>query len=55
VSDIQLFSESEYAKQYFSTHRSGFIFKRKIPMEQLMAWQKVSKHSLELPDPDYEL
>lgn len=40
VSDIQLFSESEYAKQYFSTHRSGFIFKRKIPMEQLMTWQK---------------
>ncbi|EAU91559.2 hypothetical protein CC1G_02048 [Coprinopsis cinerea okayama7 len=40
VSDIQLFSESEYAKQYFSTHKSGFIFKRKIPVEQLMTWQK---------------
>ncbi|TFK25556.1 hypothetical protein FA15DRAFT_668447 [Coprinopsis marcescibilis] len=40
VSDIQLFAESEYARQYFSTHKSGFIFKRKIPVEQLMTWQK---------------
>lgn len=40
VSDIQQFSETDYAKQYFSTHRSGFIFKRKIPVEQLMKWQK---------------
>ncbi|KAF5326614.1 hypothetical protein D9611_000081 [Ephemerocybe angulata] len=40
VSDIQLFSQSDYARQYFSTHRSGFIFKRRIPVEQLMTWQK---------------
>ncbi|KXN90136.1 Rho GTPase-activating protein 39 [Leucoagaricus sp. SymC.cos] len=38
--DIQQFSESDYAKQYFSTHRSGFIFKRRVPVEQLMTWQK---------------
>lgn len=39
--DIQQFSESDYAKQYFSTHRSGFIFKRRVPVAQLMTWQKV--------------
>lgn len=38
--DIQQFSQSDYAKQYFSTHRSGFIFKRRVPVEQLMTWQK---------------
>ncbi|KAI6044668.1 hypothetical protein EDC04DRAFT_2889756 [Pisolithus marmoratus] len=40
ASDIQLFVESEYAKRYFSTHRTGFIFRRKVPVEQMMAWQK---------------
>ncbi|KAF9528517.1 hypothetical protein CPB83DRAFT_929834 [Crepidotus variabilis] len=39
--DIQQFSESDYAQQYFSTHRRGFIFRRKVPVEQLMTWQKV--------------
>ncbi|KAF9453926.1 hypothetical protein P691DRAFT_755001 [Macrolepiota fuliginosa MF-IS2] len=38
--DIQQFSESDYAKQYFSTHKSGFIFKRRVPVAQLMTWQK---------------
>jgi hypothetical protein len=41
ASDIQLFSESNYAKQYFSTHRTGFIFRRKVPVAQMMVWQKV--------------
>jgi hypothetical protein len=27
--------------QYFSIHRKGFIFRRKIPVAQLMTWQKV--------------
>ncbi|KAF5388857.1 hypothetical protein D9757_005647 [Collybiopsis confluens] len=40
ASDILQFSESDFAKQYFSTHRSGFIFKRRIPVTQLMVWQK---------------
>lgn len=40
--DIQQFSKSDYAKQYFSTYRSGFIFRRRVPVEQLMTWQKVS-------------
>ncbi|KAF8995464.1 hypothetical protein BDQ17DRAFT_1250698 [Cyathus striatus] len=40
ATDIQHFSESEYARQYFSTHRSGFIFKRRVPVLQLMTWQK---------------
>lgn len=39
-SDIQQFAETYFAKQYFSTHRTGFLFKRKVPVEQLMSWQK---------------
>ena len=42
ASAIQQFSESDYAKQYFSTHRTGFIFRRKVPVAQMMTWQKVS-------------
>lgn len=42
VDDIQHFSESDYARQYFSIHRTGFIFRRKVPVNQLMTWQKVS-------------
>ncbi|KAI5825299.1 hypothetical protein K523DRAFT_356116 [Schizophyllum commune Tattone D] len=38
--DIQQFSQSDYAKKYFSTHRRGFLFRRTIPVTQLMAWQK---------------
>ncbi|PPQ77223.1 hypothetical protein CVT25_011069 [Psilocybe cyanescens] len=41
ASDIQQFSESDYAKQYFSTHRTGFIFKRRVPVAQLMTWQRL--------------
>ncbi|KAF9501625.1 hypothetical protein BDN71DRAFT_1439284 [Pleurotus eryngii] len=40
ASAIQQFSESDYAKQYFSTHRTGFIFRRKVPVAQMMTWQK---------------
>ncbi|KAF7984269.1 hypothetical protein HWV62_16118 [Athelia sp. TMB] len=40
ASDIQQFSESQYARQYFSTHRTGFIFRRTVPVEQMMTWQK---------------
>ncbi|TFK44494.1 hypothetical protein BDQ12DRAFT_673099 [Crucibulum laeve] len=40
ATEIQHFSESEYARHYFSTHRSGFIFRRKVPVAQLMTWQK---------------
>ncbi|KAH9830765.1 uncharacterized protein C8Q71DRAFT_716454 [Rhodofomes roseus] len=39
-SDIQQFAESHFARQYFSTHRVGFLFKRKVPVEQMMSWQK---------------
>ena len=38
--DIQQFVESEFAQQYFATHRTGFIFKRKVPVGQMMAWQR---------------
>ncbi|KAF7315281.1 Rho GTPase-activating protein 39 isoform 2 [Mycena indigotica] len=40
ASDIQQFSESEYARRYFSTHRTGFIFRRRVPVAQMMQWQK---------------
>ncbi|KAG6812536.1 hypothetical protein H0H92_002305 [Tricholoma furcatifolium] len=42
VTDIQQFSESDFARQYFATHRTGFIFKRKVPVTQMMTWQKVN-------------
>ncbi|KAI0633635.1 hypothetical protein C8Q77DRAFT_1058132 [Trametes polyzona] len=40
ASDIQQFAESDFAHRYFSTHKTGFIFKRKVPVAQLMTWQK---------------
>ncbi|KAJ8596373.1 RhoGAP-domain-containing protein [Rhizopogon salebrosus TDB-379] len=40
ASDIQQFVESDFARQYFSTHRTGFIFRRKVPVAQMMTWQK---------------
>lgn len=40
ASDIQQFVESDYARQYFSTHRRGFIFRRRVPVAQMMTWQK---------------
>lgn len=43
ASDIQQFSESEYARTYFSTHRTGFIFRRTVPVLEMMTWQKVSE------------
>ena len=40
-SDIQQFVESDFAKRYFSTHRTGFIFRRTVPVTEMMSWQKV--------------
>ncbi|KIY50379.1 hypothetical protein FISHEDRAFT_39699 [Fistulina hepatica ATCC 64428] len=40
ANDIQQFSESDYARQYFSTHHTGIIFRRKVPVAQMMTWQK---------------
>ncbi|KAF8482505.1 hypothetical protein DFH94DRAFT_367952 [Russula ochroleuca] len=40
ASDIQQFVESEFAQQYFATHKTGFIFKRKVPVGQMMTWQR---------------
>ncbi|KAI0763403.1 hypothetical protein BC629DRAFT_1596970 [Irpex lacteus] len=37
---IQQFSESQFARQYFSTHRTGFIFRRTVPVSQMMTWRK---------------
>lgn len=48
ASDIQQFSESQYARTYFSTHRTGFIFRRTVPVEQMMTWQKVRSGASDL-------
>ncbi|KAI0768673.1 hypothetical protein BD413DRAFT_478710 [Trametes elegans] len=40
ASDIQQFAESDFAQRYFSTHRTGFIFKRRVPVAQIMTWQR---------------
>ncbi|KAJ7718003.1 hypothetical protein DFH07DRAFT_337391 [Mycena maculata] len=45
ASDIQQFSESDFARQYFSTHRTGFIFRRRVPVAQMMTWQKAPLNS----------
>ena len=45
ASEIQQFMQSEFARQYFSTHKTGFIFRKKIPVEKMMAWQKVRSPS----------
>ncbi|KAJ7128940.1 hypothetical protein C8R43DRAFT_1026437 [Mycena crocata] len=45
ASDIQQFSESDFARQYFSTHRTGFIFRRRVPVTQMMTWQKAALNS----------
>ena len=47
VEDIQQFQVEDFAKRYFSTHRAGFLFRRRIPVEQLMTWQKVCIYVLE--------
>lgn len=41
VSDIQQFSQSDFAKKYFATHREGIFFRRRVPLEKMMSWQKV--------------
>ena len=38
--DIRQFATSDFARQYFATHRTGLIFKRTVPMEEMMAWQR---------------
>ncbi|KAK7057442.1 Rho gtpase-activating protein 39 [Favolaschia claudopus] len=45
ASEIKQFSESDFARQYFSTHRTGFIFRRRVPVTQMMTWQKTPLHS----------
>ena len=40
ASNTQQLVESEFAQQYFATHRTGFIFKRKVPVGQMMTWQR---------------
>lgn len=41
VSEIQQFAQSDFARRYFSTHREGLIFRRRVPVERMMMWQKV--------------
>ncbi|VDB91641.1 unnamed protein product [Peniophora sp. CBMAI 1063] len=51
--DIHQFATSDFAKQYFATHRTGIIFKRTVPMEEMMAWQRAPLASplLNIPRP----
>jgi hypothetical protein len=51
--DIQQFVTSEFAQTYFSTHRKGIIFRRKVPLEEMMSWQKVG-HDREVSEEDSE-
>src|SRR6267142_4675586 len=39
ASDIRQFVESGFAQHCVVTHRTGFIFKRKVPDGQMMTWQ----------------
>lgn len=39
--EIQKFQVADFAKRYFTTHKTGLIFRKKIPVEQLMSFQKV--------------
>ncbi|KAJ8076958.1 hypothetical protein PM082_001381 [Marasmius tenuissimus] len=45
ASDIMQFSESDFARQYFSTHRTGILFRRRVPVAQMMVWQKTPLNS----------
>ncbi|KAF8757101.1 MyTH4 domain [Rhizoctonia solani] len=38
--DIQQFQVSDFARRYFSTHRTGLIFRRRVPVEQLMVGKR---------------
>ncbi|EIW82547.1 RhoGAP-domain-containing protein [Coniophora puteana RWD-64-598 SS2] len=40
VTDIQKFADSDFARRYFKTHHTGFIFRRRVPVEEMMTWQK---------------
>jgi hypothetical protein len=45
-SNIEQFMEEDYAQECLSTHRAGSIFKSKVPLTQLMTWQKVHQTSI---------
>jgi len=45
VQEIQQFQVADFAKRYFNTHRTGLLFRRRVPVEQLMSWQKVGSPS----------
>ena len=39
ISDIQNFSIQGFAEKYFTTQKRGFIFKKKIPIQELLRFQ----------------
>ncbi|KDQ06482.1 hypothetical protein BOTBODRAFT_121441 [Botryobasidium botryosum FD-172 SS1] len=43
--DIQQFGVADFAKRYFSTHKTGLIFRRRVPVEQMMSWQRAPLNS----------
>ena len=40
ISDIRQFSIQGFAEKYFAIHKKGFIFKKTIPVEDLLMFQK---------------
>lgn len=39
ITDIQNFSISGFAEKYFSKHKRGFIFRKEIPIQELLKFQ----------------
>jgi hypothetical protein len=39
MQDIEKFQIKEFARQYFSQHKRGLIFKRKVPVEEMLKYQ----------------
>jgi hypothetical protein len=43
ASEISQFASTDFARTYFAIHRRGIIWRRKIPVEEMMTWSKVKK------------
>ncbi len=45
ITDIEKFSIVGFAKQYFSEHKKGIIFRRQVPIEEMLTYQSSSLKS----------
>lgn len=41
ATEISQFASTDFARTYFATHRRGLIWRRKVPVEEMMSWSKV--------------